>query len=62
MSRRASRSTIRHGCQCGHAFGARTDDTLCTIPRDAHLLVRGSVWLLCPECQLPRTLNPKGIR
>jgi len=62
MNRRARRSPVRSGCECGHSFGARTTDSLTLVHRHAHLVVRGSVWLLCPECQLPRTFKTKASR
>ncbi len=56
MTRHASMGRERRTCECGHAYSARRPH------HERRVLVGGSVWLLCPDCQLPKQFNRGAYR
>jgi len=57
MTPRLYRGGVRRTCPCGHTFGVQRGDALHITLGESHVVARGVVWLLCPECQRPTTLH-----
>ena len=59
---RLYRGGVCRECPCGHIFGVQRGDALHITFGDAHVVIRGSAWLLCPECQRPSALQTAPAR
>ncbi len=58
---RLYRGGVRRDCPCGHILGVQRGDALHLSFGEAHVVIRGGVWLLCPACQRPTTLDTAPV-
>jgi hypothetical protein len=57
MSRHLYRGGFRRACTCGETLGVQRGNGLHISVDQLHVVATGTVWLLCPRCQTPTTIN-----